>query len=64
MMQHREHEVSEQKFVTPLSPMLHLLVVPCHLRFSFPRVLFWEAKLPLASTRFLEPRASARVRGN
>ena len=53
MMQHREHEGFEQSVVTPLSPTLHFLVVPCHLRLSFPRDLFFEAKLCLASTRLL-----------
>jgi hypothetical protein len=50
MMEHREHEEREQSSVTPLSPMLHILVVPCHLRFSLPRDLPREEKFPLAST--------------
>ena len=53
MILHREHEEFEQNSVTPLSPMLHVLVVPCHLRFSFPRDFLREIKFPLASTRSL-----------
>ena len=53
MIRHREHEGSEQSIITPSSPTLHFLVVPCHLHFSFPRVLFCEEKLCLASTRSL-----------
>ena len=48
-MQHREHPESVQKFVTPLSPMLHFLCVPCHRRFSFPGDLPTATKFPLPS---------------
>ena len=58
MIQHREHEGFELSFVTLLSPILHLLVVPCHVRLSFPQGLVCEAKLPLASTRSLSKRVS------
>ena len=62
MMQHKEHEGFEQSVVIPLSPTLHFLVVPCHLRLSFPRVLFFEAKLRLASTLSLQPNTSINAR--
>ena len=52
-MQHKEHLVSEQKVVQPLSPRVHFLRVPCHLRFSLPGVRFMLAKLPRASTESL-----------
>ena len=53
MMPHSEHAPIVQGFVTPWSPILHFLIVPCHLRCSFPGDLLSEENLPLASTRSL-----------
>ena len=54
MIQHKEHWISEQKVVQPLSPRLHFLRVPCHRRFSLPGGRFMPVKLPRASTESLK----------
>ena len=54
MIQHREHWVSEQKVVQPLSPRVHLLRVPCHRRFSLPGDRLLPVKWPRASTESLK----------
>ena len=56
MMQHSEQDDLLQKSVTPSSPTLHVLRVPCHRRFSFPRDLPMATKFPLVSTSSLRPK--------
>ena len=54
MIQHKAHWVSGQKVVQPLSPRVHFLRVPCHLRFSLPGGRFLRVNWPRASTEFLK----------
>lgn len=62
MIEHTAHvEVEHGVRLCGLSPMLHIRVVPCHLRRSFPACIPFLTKLDLVSTDALKGAENERL---